>query len=94
MKPFSRFMLKAIEKIKPLEIDFICPGHGPIHKENLRKAIDLSEKYADQYMQIVSEKSKMNILIAYVSAYGYTKEAAHIIAEGILETEGYYCGYY
>jgi flavorubredoxin len=30
----------------------------------------------------------MNILIAYVSAYGYTKEAAHIIAEGIQETEG------
>ena len=30
----------------------------------------------------------MNILIAYVSAYGYTKEAAHLIAEGILETEG------
>jgi flavorubredoxin len=51
MRPFSRFMLKAIEKIKPLEIDFICPGHGPIHKENLRKAIELSEKYADQYMK-------------------------------------------
>ena len=39
-------------------------------------------------MQIVSEKSKMNILIAYVSAYGYTKEAAHLIADGILETKG------
>ena len=53
----------------------------------LRKAIELSEKYADQYMEIVSEKNRMNILIAYVSAYGYTKEAAHLIAEGILETE-------
>ena len=46
MRPFSRFMLKAIEKIKPLELDFICPGHGPIHKKNIRKAIELSEKYA------------------------------------------------
>ena len=88
MSPFSRFMLKAIEKIKPLELDFICPGHGPIHEKNITKAINLSEKYANQYMQIVSEKSKMNILIAYVSAYGYTKDAAHLIAEGILETEG------
>jgi flavorubredoxin len=87
MRPFSRFMLKAIEKVKPLELDFICPGHGPIHKENINKAIELSEKLADHYMQIVSEKSKMNILIAYVSAYGYTKEAAHIIAEGIIETK-------
>ena len=87
MRPFSRFMLKAIEKVKPLELDFICPGHGPIHKENINKAIELSEKLADHYMQIVSEKSKMNILITYVSAYGYTKEAAHIIADGIIETK-------
>ncbi len=88
MKPFSRFMLRAIEKIKPLELDFICPGHGPMHKKNLRKAIELSEKYADYYMQIVSEKNRMNILIAYVSAYGYTKDAAYLIAEGVLETKG------
>ena len=87
MRPFSRFMLKAIEKVKPLELDFICPGHGPIHKENINKAIELSEKLADHYLQIVSEKSKMNILITYVSAYGYTKEAAHIIADGIIETK-------
>jgi flavorubredoxin len=88
MSPFSRFMLKAIEKVKPLDINYICPGHGPIHRENLLKAIELSEKYADEYMEIVSEKNKMNILIAYVSAYGYTKEAAYLIAEGINETEG------
>jgi len=88
LRPFSRFMLKAIEKTRSVDIDFICPGHGPIHKENLVKAIDLSEKYADEYMQSVSEKNKMSILIAYVSAYGYTKEAAHLIAEGILETDG------
>jgi NADH oxidase (H2O-forming) len=88
MKPFSRFMLKAIEKIKPLELDFICPGHGPIHKKNLRKAIELSEKYANEYMQIISEQNQRNILITYISAYGYTKEAAQFISEGILETEG------
>jgi flavorubredoxin len=88
MSPFSRFMLKAIEKTRPLNIDYICPGHGPIHKENISKALELSEKYANHYMEIVSEKNKMNILIAYVSAYGYTKEAAHLIAEGIMESEG------
>jgi len=86
MKPFSRFMLKAIEKTRPLDIDFICPGHGPIHKENIKKALDLTEKYAEHYMDIVSERNKMNILVAYVSAYGYTKDAAYLIAEGILET--------
>jgi flavorubredoxin len=87
MRPFSRFLLKAVEKVKPLDIDFICPGHGPIHKENLKKALELSEKLAGEYMKIVSDTNRMNILIAYVSAYGYTKEAAHLIAEGILETD-------
>jgi NADH oxidase (H2O-forming) len=87
MRPFSRFMLKAVEKAKTLDIDFICPGHGPIHKDNLKKALELTEKYADDYMRAVSDENRMNILIAYVSAYGYTKEAADLIAEGILENE-------
>lgn len=87
LKPFSRFMLRAIEKVKPLELDFICPGHGPIHSDNLRKAIDLSEYYANSYLKLVLERSHRNVLIAYVSAYGYTMDAAEIIGEGISETK-------
>ncbi len=85
MKPFSRFMLRAIDHIRPLDLDFICPGHGPIHSENLKMAIELSEKYAAEYMKITTGNEQNNLLIAYVSAYGYTKEAAEIIAGGILE---------
>ncbi len=88
LKPFSRFMLRAIEKIKPLDIEFICPGHGPVHSDNLWKAIDLSEEYASEYIKLTTEKETRNILIAYVSAYGYTKRAAEIIAAGILESGG------
>jgi flavorubredoxin len=87
MKPFSRFMLRAIDHIKPLEIDFICPGHGPIHHKNLKKAIELSEKYSSDYMKISSGAGNNNLLIAYVSAYGYTKQAADIITKGILENK-------
>jgi flavorubredoxin len=87
MKPFSRFMMKAIDNIKPLDIDFICPGHGPIHRKNLRKAIEVSGMYATEYMQLTTERSHRNILIAYVSAYGYTKEAAEYIAAGIRENK-------
>ena len=86
LKPFSRFMLKAIEKISPLEIDFICTGHGPIHHENSRVVIDLTEKYINEYLSRTEDKKRKNILIAYVSAYGYTKQAAEIIASGIRES--------
>jgi NADH oxidase (H2O-forming) len=85
MKPFSRFMLKAIEKIKPLDIEFVCPGHGPIHHKNISEAIKLSEKLAREYVELTTDREHLNILIAYVSAYGYTKEAAGFIASGILE---------
>ncbi|MBK7133310.1 MAG: FprA family A-type flavoprotein [Bacteroidales bacterium] len=87
MRPFSRFMLRAIDHIKPLEIDFICPGHGPIHHKNLKKAIELSEKYSSDYMKVATPAGNNNLLIAYISAYGYTKQAADIITKGILENK-------
>lgn len=83
LKPFSRFMVKAIEKIRPLEIDAICTGHGPVHKENLREVINLTEKLANEYLALVAEKPVKKILITYVSAYGYTRQAAEYIASGI-----------
>ena len=85
LKPFSRFMLKAIEKIKPLDIYAICPGHGPVHRENLRQVIEITEKFANEYLAITVEQRKKRVLVTYVSAYGYTKEAAEIIASGISE---------
>lgn len=89
LKPYSRFMLKAIEKIRPLQIDVICPGHGPIHRENLKEVINLSEKYSNDYLKLIEAKPHKNILIAYVSAYGFTGLAAGYIASGIME-----CGKY
>jgi NADH oxidase (H2O-forming) len=82
LKPFSKFMLKAIEKIQPLEIYAICPGHGPILRSRWKDIVKLSDKYSNEYLaKCVSEQK--HILIAYVSAYGYTAEMARKIAEGI-----------
>jgi flavorubredoxin len=87
LKPFSRFMLKAIDFIRPLEIDYICTGHGPVHRgESIKQAIDLSEKWAKEYMRMTAERIGYNVLIAYISAYGYTKEAASLIAKGVEES--------
>jgi len=89
LKPYSRFMLNAIEKIKPLEINIICPGHGPFHTNNLREIISLTENYSNDYLKLVSPKHLKRVLIAYVSAYGYTKLAAETIAQGILQYENF-----
>jgi NADH oxidase (H2O-forming) len=85
LKPFSRFAIKALEKIKPLDIAIICPGHGPIHTDNWRQVVKLTEKYAEDYIKLTSDHNSKNILIAYISAYGYTKKMAEDIAIGIGE---------
>jgi flavorubredoxin len=87
MRPFSRFMTRAIDLIRPLDIELICPGHGPVHRQYLKQAMDLSETYSNDYLSLVVGRSPKNILIAYVSAYGYTRQAAEYIAEGIREAE-------
>lgn len=89
LKPFSRFMVRAIEKIKPLEIDVICPGHGPVHRDNISEIIALTEKLSDEYLKLTSGGEVKRVLIAYVSAYGFTGRAAEYIAEGIRSENGY-----
>ncbi len=84
LKPFSKFMLKAIDKIDPLKISMICPGHGPILRTTWKEKVQLSRKYSEQFFNS-REGLQKRILISYVSAYGYTKEMANIIAQGIRE---------
>ncbi len=87
LKPYSKFMLKAIDKIRTLEINTILPGHGAVLRSNWKKYVDLSEKYAREYLDLTMSQGKKKVLITYVSAYGYTGEMAGAIARGI-ESEG------
>jgi NADH oxidase (H2O-forming) len=80
LKPFSKFMLKAIEKIRPLEINGICTGHGPLLLTQWKKWVDISEKYATEALQT---PQKNRVFIPYVSAYHNTGKMAEMIAEGI-----------
>ncbi len=80
LKPFSKFMLRAIERIRPLDIKVICPGHGPILRSNWKKWVELSEKYAQAALQV---QEKYRVYIPYVSAYHKTGVIAEKIAEGI-----------
>ncbi len=86
LKPYSKFMIKAINKIRPLDINVIATGHGPVLRSNWKKYVDLSEKYATEYLSEATSE-KPYVLITYISAYGYTKQMAEYIAEGIKEAE-------
>lgn len=80
MKPYSRFMIQAIEKIRPLEIQSICPGHGAILRSEWKKYVDLAESYA---REAIGYPKSNKVLIAYVSAYQNTGIIAGLIADGL-----------
>jgi flavorubredoxin len=80
LKPFSKFMLMAIDKISQLEIRVICPGHGPILRDNWRKWVDLSAQYSREAIDYMDDHV---VFIPYVSAYHKTGVIAENIAEGI-----------
>jgi flavorubredoxin len=82
LKPFSKFLIKAIEKIEPLEIAAICPGHGPILRSTWKDIVKKSENRANIYLADCACQEN-TILVTYVSAYGYTKQMAENIAIGI-----------
>lgn len=82
LRPFSKFILKAIEKTETLNIDMICPGHGPVLRSTWKEKVRLAKEYAGEYLAMINGEDKY-ILITYVSAYGYTREMANSIAKGI-----------
>jgi flavorubredoxin len=73
-------MLRAIERIKHLDISVVCPGHGPILRSNWKKYVEISEKYAEDALKV---QEKFRVYIPYVSAYHKTGIIAEKIAEGI-----------
>lgn len=79
MGPFKPYVLKAIDKIEDLDIETICPGHGPILREEPWKIVELYREWSTPK----SHEGKPKITIPYVSAYGYTRELANKIIEGL-----------
>jgi flavorubredoxin len=82
LKPFSKFMIRAIEKIKPLDIKMILPGHGPLLRRSWGKYMHLSEELANEYLRKFPDDHP-RVLIGFVSAYGYTREMALAISRGL-----------
>ncbi len=68
-----------LKKASSLDIQMICPLHGPVLKENLARYIELYSIWASY------EPEKRGTLIAYASVYGHTKEAAELLASKLRE---------
>ena len=65
----------VLKKAAALDIQTICPLHGPVLKENLDYYLNLYNTWSSY---VVEEEG---IVIAYTSIYGNTKKAVELLAE-------------
>ena len=68
-----------LKKAAQLDIQIICPLHGPILTENLSYYLNLYQTWSSY--DVESE----GIMIAYTSVYGHTKVAVELLAEKLRE---------
>ena len=64
-----------LKKAAALEIEKICPLHGPVLEENLGEALELYSTWSSYAVE--SE----GVMIAYTSVYGHTGKAVELLAE-------------
>ncbi len=62
-----------------LDIQIICPLHGPVLKENLGHYLDLYDKWSSYTPE--SE----GIVVAYTSVYGHTRDAVKLLVSKLKE---------
>ena len=70
-----------LKKLSELEVNTICPLHGPVLTENLSYYIDLYNTWSSY------EAESEGVMIAYTSVYGNTKKAV-LKLEEYLKEEG------
>lgn len=79
--PFKRpYMTNALKRVRALDVEFIGNGHGPVLRSDIGKYLDMYEEWCKPEV-----RETKRVAIAYVSAYGYTKELAEHIAAGARE---------
>ena len=68
----------VLKKAAALDIQTICPLHGPVLNENLGYYLDLYNTWSSYGVE--SE----GVCIAYTSVYGHTKEAAELLEKALI----------
>ncbi len=69
----------VLKKTAALEIEMICPLHGPVLRENLGEYLRLYDVWSSYGVE--SE----GVVIAYTSIYGNTKAAAMLLRDKLIE---------
>ena len=80
--PFKPYVQIGLQKIKGLDLDYVCTSHGPILSKGnqLENAINSYDAWSQPV-----QKSQLSVPIFYCSAYGCTEKLAEKIKTGIAD---------
>lgn len=78
LTPFSASVVKKIEEVLSLKlpVDFICPSHGVIWKDNPLQIVE-------QYMTWAQNYQENQITLLYDTMWDATRRMAEVMAEGM-----------
>ncbi|MBS7007339.1 FprA family A-type flavoprotein [Anaerostipes sp.] len=68
-----------LKKASKVDIEMICPLHGPVWRKNLAWFIDKYQKWSTY------EPEGQGVMIAYASIYGNTENAANVLASRLAD---------
>jgi len=71
----------VLKKVSTVEINTICPLHGPIWRQDINYILDKYDKWS------AYEAEKKGVLVCYASVYGHTEEVANLVCDE-LASEG------
>ena len=72
---YGNQVVEVLKKAETIEINMICPLHGPIHKGNLNPVLNPYKLWATY-----TPEDKDGVMIAYSSVYGDTANAVECLA--------------
>ncbi len=78
MMPFRLIIRKDMEKIRDLSIEIIAPGHGPVYNK--------PELIFEAYRDWISDNTKNEVILPYVSMHGSTKEIVDYLTDILIRS--------
>lgn len=75
---YGRSVINALNKLKDVELEYICPTHGPVWHDKISKVVEITRRLG-------SYESEPGVVIIYGSMYGNTTEFAEEIASHLSE---------
>ena len=78
---FGKNVQAVLQKVAALDVEYICPLHGPVLSENLTYYVETYTTWSNY------EPEDHGVTIAYASVYGHTKQAVEELA-GVLREKG------